>query len=344
MRLLQVMLSPGDGGAETFFEKLAVEFQERGIEQDLVICEHEERDRRLRVAGCRVHAIKAQGIWKWTARGRLRDVRSRCEPALQLAWMSRAAGAMDRVNGVVNLARLGGYYPLKYYRRCDHLIANTPGVVRYLTGAGWPAERISMISNFGEVPDLSSARDLRAELELPKEASVLLGLGRLHSNKAHDVSLRVLSMLPDCYLMIVGSGALRPKLEHLAEDLGVAERVRFLGWRRDIESLYATADLCLFPSRVEPLGNVVLESWAFEVPIVAARSEGPEWLIDDNENGLLFPVDDTERAVAAVRAVLDQPKLGQGLATAGRRKLQKQFSRDVIVGDYERVFAQLCKQ
>ncbi|NIP96296.1 MAG: glycosyltransferase, partial [Akkermansiaceae bacterium] len=90
----------------------------------------------------------------------------------------------------------------------------------------------------------------------------LLGLGRLHRNKAHDVSLRILAQVPDGVLLVVGSGELRGELEGLAEELGVKERVRFLGWRRDIENLYATADLCLFPSRVEPLGNVVLESWS----------------------------------------------------------------------------------
>ncbi|NIP96295.1 MAG: glycosyltransferase, partial [Akkermansiaceae bacterium] len=158
MRLLQVMLSPGEGGAETFFEKLAVAFREDGLEPQLVVCRHEERERRLREAGCAVEAIQAKGYRKWFASRALNGIRQRFRPDLQMAWMSRAARALSRAKGVVNVARLGGYYPLKNYRKCDHLVANTPGVVRYLVEAGWPKERISMISNFGEVPDRSGAR------------------------------------------------------------------------------------------------------------------------------------------------------------------------------------------
>jgi glycosyltransferase involved in cell wall biosynthesis len=341
MRLLQVMLSPRDGGAETFFEKLAVEFHDRGWEQQLVICRHEAREGRLRNAGCRVKAIAAQGLAKWLAPNAVNRIQAGYGPDFQLAWMSRAAGALSKVPGVVNLARLGGYYSLNYYKTCDHLIANTPGVVSYLVSEGWPEKKISMISNFGEIPDCGGARDLREELKIPEGAKVILGLGRLHANKAHDVSLSVLQRLKDCVLLIVGSGPLKSRLADLAEELGVAERVRFLGWRRDIENLYATADLVLFPSRSEPLGNVVLEAWAFGVPLVAAASEGPAWLVEDGENGMLFPVDSVSAAASAVQNLLEDGVLARRLVNAGRAKLAAEFSRDAIVMQYEELFSRL---
>lgn len=336
------MLSPKDGGAETFFEKLAIEFQQRGVAQRLVVCRHAERERRLRDAGCEVDGIAAQGWPKWLAPKAVSRIRSTFLPDVQLAWMSRAANSLREVRGVVNVARLGGYYPLKYYRTCHHLIANTPGVAHYLKEAGWPSDRLSIISNFGEVPDRIAGRSLREDLDLPEGSRVILGVGRLHANKAHDVSLRVLAELPDCVLLLVGSGQLRLDLERLAADLGVTERVRFLGWRRDIENLYATADAVLFPSRVEPLGNVVLEAWSFGKPIVAAASEGPSWLIEHERNGLLVPVDDVPATASAVRKILDEEGLREDLTAAGRTKLESEFSRGVIVGEYEELFAKLA--
>ncbi|MFP6880030.1 MAG: glycosyltransferase family 4 protein [Roseibacillus sp.] len=110
-----------------------------------------------------------------------------------------------------------------------------------------------------------------------------------------------------------------------------------------MENLYATADLCLVPSRVEPLGNVVLESWSFDLPIVAAASEGPSWLIDNGENGLLIPIDDADAGAAAVRKLLEDQPLAQRLVAGGRAKLEAKFSRDGIVKEYEDLFGRLVQ-
>ena len=164
-------------------------------------------------------------------------------------------------------------------------------------------------------------------------------MGRLHASKAHDVSLHALARLPGVYLWIAGSGELRDELERLAVQLGVADRDRFLGWRDDASALYRTADAVLFPSRFEPLGNVVLQAWAHGVPIAAAASAGPGALIRDGEDGLLFPVDDVEAAAAAARRVLADQPLRFGLVEGGRRRA-REFSRATIVEQWRALFQQ----
>ena len=144
-------------------------------------------------------------------------------------------------------------------------------------------------------------------------------MGRLHENKAHDVSLQALAQLPDAWLWIAGVGPLEAKLKGMAEALGVADRVRFLGWRTDASALYRTADVCVFPSRYEPLGNVVIQAWAHGLPVVAAESQGPKALIRDGEDGLLVPVDDADALAAGVRRLLAEPMLRARLAAAGAR-------------------------
>lgn len=331
-RLLQIMLAPGDGGAETFFEKLAIAFQEKGICQRLVICKHAKRRERLEAAGCEVVEIPAQGWRKWLAKRRVRRIVKEFQPTHQLAWMSRAAMCLEKQSGCVNLARLGGYYPRKYYENCDWLIGNTPSVIEHLGKIGWPEVRTRLISNFGELPDaLPDSGDLSEALGLPKSVPVLLTLGRLHANKAQDVLIRALPAIPDAVLLLAGEGELRPELEALAAKLGVAERIRFLGWRRDTPALFQLADVCVFPSRQEPLGNVVLEAWAHGVPVAAAASEGPSWLIDHEVNGLLFPIDDVPACAAATNCLLNETQLVRRCVDAGRAKWQAQFSKEAIV-------------
>lgn len=338
------MLAPGDGGAETFFEKLAIAFQEVGVTQRVVICRHAERRQRLEAAGCDVIEIPAQGWQKWLAGWRVQRIANEFKPTHQLAWMSRAAMALSHREGCVNMARLGGYYPLKYYTKCDWMIGNTPSVMAHLRKIGWPDDRMRLISNFGELPDVPAASDtLRAELGLSESDRVILTLGRLHVNKAQDTLIKALPSIPDTTLLIAGEGELREELIALAREKGVEARVRFLGWRRDTPALFQVADACVFPSRQEPLGNVVLEAWAHGLPLAAAASEGPSWLIEDGVNGLLFPIDDVEACATAACRLLEDSKLAQSCVAGGRDKWQAEYSKEAIVGQYLRFFEEVAR-
>jgi len=342
VRLLQVMLAPGEGGAETFFEKLAIAFREAGVCQCIVICRHAERRKRLESAGCDVIEISAKGWQKWLAGWRMRGIATEFQPTHQLAWMSRAAMALPRFPGCVNLARLGGYYPKKYYTKCDWLIGNTPSVMAHLAAIGWDERRMRLISNFGELPDSAKASvSLREELAIKEGNRVIITLGRLHRNKAQDVLIRALPSISNTTLLIAGEGALRNELESLARELGVLERIRFLGWRRDTLALFQLADACVFPSRQEPLGNVVLEAWAHGVPIAAAASEGPSWLIEDGGNGILFPIDDVAACATATCRLLEDGNLAQTCIEGGRRKWQSSFSKEAIVAQYLKFFEEV---
>jgi glycosyltransferase involved in cell wall biosynthesis len=117
--------------------------------------------------------------------------------------------------------------------------------------------------------------------------------------------------------------------------------VRFLGWRDDPSALYAAADLCLFPSRYEPLGNVVIQAWAHGLPVIAAASQGPAALIADGKDGLLVPIDDAEALAATARRLIDSPALGAGLAAAGRARVAGEFSEAVVTAQWRDLFARL---
>jgi glycosyltransferase involved in cell wall biosynthesis len=165
-------------------------------------------------------------------------------------------------------------------------------------------------------------------------------MGRLHHAKAHDVSLQALRTIPGAYLWIAGAGPLEDQLKTLAGALGLSERVRFLGWRNDASALYSAADICLFPSRFEPLGNTVIQAWGHGLPVIAAASQGPAGLIRDGDDGLLVPIDDAEALAEKTRALLADPMLRIRLIQNGHARVEAEFSEAAAVAQWRALFAQ----
>ena len=182
----------------------------------------------------------------------------------------------------------------------------------------------------------------RGKLGLPDAGPLFLALGRLHANKAFDVLLRALTHLPDAVLCIAGSGPLEHDLRRQAAALGIADRVAFPGWQADVAPLFAAADVYVCPSRIEPLGNVVIEAWAHRVPVVAAAATGPEALIEDGESGLLAPLDDAEALAGAVRRMLDDRGLADRCIAAGRAVYETRFTESVVTDQYLDLFQRLA--
>jgi glycosyltransferase involved in cell wall biosynthesis len=337
-RVLQVMAGARVGGAEEFFERLVTALHRRGLAQLAVIRGERGRAARLRAAGVDTLELAFGGMLDLATRPALARAIEGFRPDLVLSWMSRATQFCPRGN-YLHLARLGGYYDLKYYRLADHLIANTPAILDYILAEGWPEERASYLPNF--VDGTRAAPLDRADFATPASAPLVLALGRLHANKAFDVALNALARMPDVHLWIAGEGPEKRALQRLAVHLGVERRVRFLGWRRDVPALLASANLLICPSRHEPLGNVVIEAWAHGVPVVASLSDGPKALIQPEATGLLVPVDDVPALGDAMARVLAGPELAHRLAVAGHRAYQAAHSEAVVAPAFLDLFNRL---
>jgi glycosyltransferase involved in cell wall biosynthesis len=324
LRIAHVMAGAAMGGAEAFYERLALAQHAAGEEVLAVIRQEAGRAARLRAGGLRPVELPMGGYFDLVTRPRLGRVLAGFGPRVVVAWANRAgryAGAVKRRGAPWTLVgRLGGYYDLKYYRHCDHLVGNTRDLRDWIIGQGWPAARTHYVPNFAH--DFAGVPP--AVLPAPAGAAKLFALGRLHVNKGFDVLLRALALLPGAHLSLAGEGPERAALEGLAAELGVAGRVAFLGWRRDTGALLAGCDVFVCPSRHEPLGNVVLEAWSAARPVVAAAAQGPVELIRHGETGLLVPKEDPAALAATIAGLLDQPARAAGLAAAGRAE----FARD----------------
>ena len=311
------MAGAAEGGAELFFERLTVALHGGGDEVVAVIRRNEARAGRLAAGRLAPVQLGFGGVLDVRTRPALRRVLRAAAPRLVMAWMSRAAAATPRGDWVL-AGRLGGYYDLRRFRHCDHLVANTRGLVRWIEGQGWPGDRVRHLPNF--VPDLAGAA--AAAVPVPPGSPVVLAMGRLHRNKAFDVLVRALPLLPGVHAVIAGEGPERGALLALARGEGVADRVHLLGWRRDGGALLAAATVLACPSREEALGNVVLEAFSAGVPVVAAAADGPREVVRDGETGLLVPVEDAKALAGALGRVIGDRGLAVRLAAAGRAEFE----------------------
>ena len=153
MKLLQTMAGGDVGGAEEFFVRLVNALHRNGVEQRLVVRPNDVRNDRLRVAGVPLVELPFGGSLDRRTMPALSAEIDAFEPDLAVSWMSRASQMTGRAirrsrKAPVLLGRLGGYYNLKYYAHCDHLIGNTPDIVDYLVSEGWPADRGHFVPNF----------------------------------------------------------------------------------------------------------------------------------------------------------------------------------------------------
>jgi glycosyltransferase involved in cell wall biosynthesis len=339
MRLIQAMGGARHGGAEAFFLRLAAALQRAGQDQ-LVLLRHPEHGEILRAAGIAVRELPFGGLLDRGTGSGFRRAVAEYRPDIVLTWMSRASRLCPE-GDFVHVGRLGGYYDLKSYRGCDHLIFNTRDLVASFIAKGWPAERAHYLPNF--VDAAPAAAVPRAALATPENVPLALALGRLHENKGFDVLLAAMAEVPELHLWLAGEGPLRRSLEAQAASLGIAGRVRFLGWRDDVAALLAAADFLVSSSRVEPLGNVVIEAWAARRAVVATASAGPSELISAGETGILVPLEDASSLAAAMRRLAGDAALRERLAAAGHAAYIAQFTEAAVVRRYQDFFAAVTR-
>ncbi len=342
-RVLHAMAGAPVGGAEESFTRLACALARRGVASYALMRPDAARAARLREAGLEVAEARFGGPLDLATPRKMRRAIDAWKPDIVVTWMNRATAHCPRRRGGDRFVHVGyphGYYAPKYYRRCDRLFVTTEDMARFYREAGWPADRIDIVPNFA--PEIAAEPVKRASLATPEDAKLLLALGRLHVNKGFDTLIRALAALPGHYLWLAGSGPRDAELRRLAAELGVADRIRFLGWRTDAPALLAACDAFVCSSRHEPFGNIILEAWAARAPIVAAASEGPGALIAEGESGLLVPVDDAAALAAAIARVTADPAFAACLAAGGRTAYERGYTEEAVARHTIAVLARIA--
>lgn len=220
--------------------------------------------------------------------------------------------------------------------RAAGLITVCQALKDVLIDLGVAAERVTVLRNGVDLDLFRPAQDraaLRARLGIA--ATTLLSVGYLIPRKGHDLVIRALAQLPGVELLIAGEGAERERLQQLARDLGLSERVRFLGAmdQARLADYYRAADALVLASSREGWANVLLEALACGTPVVATRVWGTPEIICAPEAGRL--ADRTAESLAGeIRQLLDRyPDRAQ------TRRYAERFSWDETVAGIKTVLA-----
>lgn len=237
-------------------------------------------------------------------------------------------------------------YQLNVLRGSDHIIADTDGERNLLLGLGVPPWRVTT-AGIGMRPESFPMRDAmacRQRLGLPRDAFVMLFLGRQVEYKGLETALRAFSALrklhDNLHFLVVGpetdySRQLFARYDNLPglTNLGtVSDDVR-------MDALNA-CDCLVLPSAGEAFGIVFLEAWLMGKPVIGPRTMAVSTVIHDGQDGWLVPLDAPEAIAVGLKSWIDSPSLARQMGERGRRQVLQRYTQtriaDVVEGVYQR--------
>lgn len=244
------------------------------------------------------------------------------------------------------------YLKLEDYinRRSDHIIAPSRMVRDILVNQeGVAKEKVSLIP-YGQTTERFDAvtpekvEKVRTELGMKRNLA-LICVSRLFHRKGHEYLFEAFAALTreglDATLYLVGEGESRKRLETLASELGIEDRVKFLGWRDDVLELIAASDIVVHPSLEDALSQSLIESLMLCRPIVATDISGAADTLDGGKYGRLVPPADTETLRAAIEDTVGDLDTARKKAIEGREYLLSYMDSRRVAAEITQIYEKL---
>ena len=268
---------------------------------------------------------------------------------------ARLAAALMRVPLIVD--HWHGFTHLNFKRKiicrllgaCTDLsLAVSQGVRTYIIDqCGLDPTKVRVVFNGVDLGPIEQARpreEVRRELGLPGEARVVGLVARLdHWGKGHREFFTALAQLAPAYTcraLIVGGGRRQAEMEQLAAELGLDQRVHFLGNRGDVPDLLRAMDIFVLPSHSEGVSLALLEAMAAGLPVIASAVGGLPEVVRHGENGLLIPARDPE----ALARLLADPDWARELGEQARRDIQAHYSLERLGREINEIYEELVEK
>jgi len=360
--ILQLIETGGAGGAETVLLEVARHLSLRGYRVVAGVGRRAWLAERLQAAGIAVNIMRRGRRLDWRLVGQIMGIIRRERVNLlhaHLFTMNLNACVAARLARVPFIATYHGLGDLQGARRrlanrvIGRLASRVVAVSDFLRGelvnaCGVAASHVVTIHNGVALEQFLSDNDsqrraIREELGVA-DAWVVGAVGGLRAVKGHLFLLEAMAWLaesmPNACLLLVGEGPLRGQLEARAADLGIAERVRFMGFRDDVPRILGALDCFALPSLSEGLSIATIEAMAAGLPVVVTASGGPSDLVRHGETGLMVPPGDASALSAAITAIRGDPDLAQRLGAAARRKAEA-FDVRSMGQKYERLYREV---
>jgi glycosyltransferase involved in cell wall biosynthesis len=226
------------------------------------------------------------------------------------------------------------------YSAARHFRLRDGGKVYYIPGVGVDTNAI----NYAQV----DRRLKRRELNIPEDAFLIISIGELIKRKNHRQAIEAIAKLKHngydrIYYAICGRGILMDELKALSQNLGVSDRVRFLGYRNDIPEILKVSDLFVFTSFQEGLPKSVMEAMAVGLPIVATKIRGNIDLIEDGKNGLLVECGDIESTFESIAKLYNNQEWRETMTRNNLEKI-KNYDCAIVRGKMRKIYTQTLNE
>ena len=232
-------------------------------------------------------------------------------------------------------------------RRMDHIVTVSPAIRKDIEISGINPKKITYIPNAVDVNRFSCSHkssDLRQKLGL-KNSLVVGAIGRLVPEKGHKYLLKafkgISSAVPAAKLLMVGDGYLKDDLMAQAQNLGISDKVVFVGIQDDIVSVYEAIDVLVLSSLTEGLPLVILEAMSMKVPVVASAVGSIPYIINNGE-GILVEPKNIEELERAMFVALHDKALGRRMGEKAREKVTTNFSLEIFSQNYINLYKRIA--
>lgn len=254
---------------------------------------------------------------------------------------------------VRDLSSPGGWLDAMMTRDAAAIIAISGAVRDSLHHPALAEAKTTVIHNGVDVDEFApgDGTPVRAELGLDGSTPLAGIVGQIVPWKGHerflDVAAAVAGSVSDARFLVVGDDrfgdhpGLVDRLKARAAELGLGDKVSFVGWRDDVVNVMNALDVLVVTSDSEPFGRVVVEAMACGKPVVSFRCGGPVEIIEDGETGLLTEPYDTGRMADAVGGLLAERDRAAAMGEAGRRAVGERFSAEACAGKVQAVYERL---
>ena len=339
MRVSQIMLAKGFGGAERSFVDTALALAERG-HQVQAICHKQFSKIELlqNIDGIRLETVNAGSEWDFITPRKIAAKLRIFKSEIVHTQLKRAAwhgGHAGKLAGVPVVAKLHNYVDLKKYKYVHTLFCTTQDQRRHVLEKGWPEDRVEVVPNFSRVRPVENIRDT---WDSPIH---ILSYGRYVKKKGFDILLHAFKALLDsgtsARLTIGGQGEELAALESLAKELKIQDTVKLGVWIDDVTVALDQSDLFVLPSLDEPFGIVMLEAMARGVPIISTRTKGPSEVLNETTASLV-EISSIEALAKAMIDFAQQPNQALERATRALDSYRQKYCQDAVLPKIESVY------
>lgn len=359
MRILHTEWSDGWGGQERRIVSEMRGMQARGHELYLVTREQARIRREAEDVGIRTFTLPLRSAADLVSIARLARLLRRLR--IQVvnthsgvdSWVGSLAARAARSPALVRTRHLDiplrrGWNNFVHYLPARIITCGEATRRRLVEECGFPREQLASIPtgiDFTRFTPQRERTEVRQTLGRTPGDKIVLMVGVIRGVKRHLLALDVIARLaeeqPNLHLWLAGDGPMHGDVETHAHELGLAERVHFLGYRDDVADLMQAADALLLTSRSEGIPQAVTQALGLGLPVVATEVGGVPELVKHEQTGLLAPAEDVPALTAALRRVLAQPDWAQALAARGRTNVLARYSLDAMIDATESLYAEI---